>query len=506
MKPKPGEVERRTAEAAEVTVEGNVLHGLIPFSTPSADMGGWDEVIDPGAFDSTEMNGLLLTVGHDKTRVLGRFDNTLKVERRDNGLAWSCELGNGPTAQDVRDAVQRGDLAHSSWEFVCGKDRWEKRTRHIESVKRLRDVTVTADPAYPATAVELRERPESTPTPPTPADDTEEHEDVKEKEKPRSGGLSVERRTGPGEGGVEKRILDAIRSVEKGERRDLTHASAAEVTPPEVSTYLWQKLQAQSVVLASGVPVVPTDRKKVSWPTLTENVEVDFYEELEQIVKSDPEFDQFEVEPKSIKGLVRASAEDVEDSDPSVTQIVTDNLIQQMAYRFDGEAIVGGTSKGFPGLVKLAGQTLDMKEKPFTNYDPILAATGLLAEANVPPPYVVLAHPRVLTSLDRLREYGATESNVPLIRPEGLPPFWTSPQVGLKAGSGEKPATSPVLVYAPKMLMVVRRLAAQVEIDRSMEFDHDAVFFKGRGRAAMGTNYPEAIVMIKNVASNPITI
>jgi hypothetical protein len=32
------------------------------------------------------------------------------------------------------------------------------------------------------------------------------------------------------------------------------------------------------------------------------------------------------------------------------------------------------------------------------------------------------------------------------------------------------------------------------------------VFFKGRSRAAMGTNYPEAIVLIKNVATPEITI
>lgn len=506
-KPKAGEVEQRSApEAGELRIQGNRLHGLIPVGVESRDLGGWTEVIEPGAMTGADLTDLVATLNHDASRLLGRFDNTLQVESRSDGLAWSVELGAGPTAADVKDAVERGDLNQSSWRMVVGRDRWDGTLRRIEEIRSLKDVAVVTTGAYPAeaTRVELREHPEQT-DPPAPGKQEDEVKDPERTPRP-SGGLAVEDRTAADTPNVESRILDAIRSVPPGESRDLTHATAAEVTPDEVSTQLWQKLRPQSVVLASGVPVIATDRKKVTWPTLTGDVSVDFYDELEQIVKDDPDFDQFEVEPKAIKGLVRASAEDVEDSDPSVTQIVTDNLYTQMAYRFDGEAIIGGTSKGFPGMGKLAGQTLDMKEAAFEDYDPIIAAMGLLADAGVPGPYAVIMHSRVATSIDRLKEYTAGATNVPLARPEGLPPFYTSPQVGLKAGTGEKPDTSPVLVYAPKMLLVVRRLAAEVQIDRSMEFDHDAVFFKGRARAAMGTNYPEAIVQIKNVATPKITL
>ena len=38
-------------EAAAPTVDGRKLRGLIPYNVESRDMGGWREVIDPGALD-----------------------------------------------------------------------------------------------------------------------------------------------------------------------------------------------------------------------------------------------------------------------------------------------------------------------------------------------------------------------------------------------------------------------------------------------------------------------
>ena len=50
-RPKPGPIEDRTAPIAEAvpTVDGRKLRGLIPYGVESRDMGGWREVIDPGA-------------------------------------------------------------------------------------------------------------------------------------------------------------------------------------------------------------------------------------------------------------------------------------------------------------------------------------------------------------------------------------------------------------------------------------------------------------------------
>src|SRR5439155_935142 len=129
-------------------------------------------------------------------------------------------------------------------------------------VAELHDVTVATYGAYPAASVELRTRPEKT----------------KEKEdKPvettsttagatapavssATGGLSVQERTvSPDDQSIETRVTDALRSVRKGENRSLTTTSAASIAPAEVSTYLFDKLRAASVMLEAGVTVVTTD-------------------------------------------------------------------------------------------------------------------------------------------------------------------------------------------------------------------------------------------------------
>ena len=465
-RPTVGEVEERTLpEEAELRVEGNRLHGLIPYGVESRDLGGWREVIEPGALTFADKGDLVATLNHNRDRLLGRYDVTLQIEDRDDGFAWSCELPQGPTGQDVREAVKRGDLNQSSWRMVVGQDRWEGQTRHVEEVRELRDVAVVTTGAYPAdsTRVELRERPDHTHT----HEHTEEDK-VENREDTPSGGLVVEDRSGEGGKPVENRILDAMAAVPKGEARDLTHATAEPVEPPELATFLWDRLREQSVVLASGVPVVSTDRKSVKWPSLIGDIEVDFYGELEEIKEDDPEFDDFELEPKAIKGLVRGSSEAFEDSDPDLLQIVQNNLTASMSLKFDAEALVGGSAKGFKGMAKMEGvQTLDMKEAEFADYDAILAAVGLLAAANVPGPYAVAMHPLVATSIDRLKQFTTAETNIPLPRPEGLPPIYVSPQVGKATGKEGKPDTSPVLVDAPRSLLCVRRRDVTVEIDRS---------------------------------------
>jgi len=500
-KPTAGEVEQRSAPDVALTVAEGRLRGVIPYNTESRDLGGWTEVIEPGALACADMDDLVATLNHQGVP-LGRFDSTLQIEDRDDGLHWSVELGDGPTAQDVRAAVERGDLRESSWRMVVGKDSWTGNTRRITEIRSLRDVAVVTTGAYPAdaTRVEIRERPE----PPAPTTHQEEVP-MKPNRENGGGGLAVEDRQETGGADIESRVLDAMAAVPKGEVRDLTHATAEPVTPPELSTHLWDLLRTRSVVLASGVPVITTDKKEVTWPALKADMSVAFYGELEEIAQDEPEFEDFTLKPAAIKGLARGSSEAFEDSDPDLLRIVRDNLTVVMGLKFDAEALVGGSSKGFNGLTKLAGQELNMAEKGFEDYDPIIAAMGLLAEAHVPGPYAAIMHPRVATAIDRLKEFNTEETNVPLQRPTGLPEFWVSSQLPIKSAS-EKPDLTSVIVYAPKSLVCVRRRDVTIEVDRSQEFKKDAVFVRGRARATLGTQYPEAIVHIKNVKSPAITL
>ena len=113
-RPNRGTVEERAAPAypdtAGPTVDGRRLHGLIPYGVESRDLGGWREVIDPGALDGADLGDLIATREHDRSKLLCRYPSTLTTEDRSDGFAWSVELPASPAGEDVRVAVERGDL------------------------------------------------------------------------------------------------------------------------------------------------------------------------------------------------------------------------------------------------------------------------------------------------------------------------------------------------------------------------------------------------------------
>jgi uncharacterized protein len=152
-RPTAGQVEERTAG---LEIADKRIRGLIPYSTPSRDLGGWRELLEPTAFRSTDLSELRAVIDH-KGVPLARYPRTLEVEDREDGLHWS--LDPPMSRRDVVEAIERGDMRAGSWRMVVGKDRWHGDTRHIESIDKLMDVTIVGaeEPAYgEAATVEYR--------------------------------------------------------------------------------------------------------------------------------------------------------------------------------------------------------------------------------------------------------------------------------------------------------------------------------------------------------------
>ncbi len=88
---------------------------------------------------------------------IGRYPRTLTLEERGDGLHWSVTPPE--SRQDVREAIERGDLRAGSWQMVVAKDRWAGDVRHVEQISELRDVSVVSAAAYPSASVEYRSAP-----------------------------------------------------------------------------------------------------------------------------------------------------------------------------------------------------------------------------------------------------------------------------------------------------------------------------------------------------------
>ncbi|MGH2966197.1 MAG: HK97 family phage prohead protease [Solirubrobacterales bacterium] len=250
-RPQPGELETRAL--GEVTTEARRLRGVIPYGIESRDMGGWREIIEPGALERAKLDGLVATVDHSGVPI-GRYPGTLEVEDRADGLHWAVEP---PVSRaDVREAVERGDLRSGSWRMRVERDRWEGDVRHVEAIAELRDVSVVTDPAYETAAVELRHNAErsaeseSNMAEQDRSEDRSEHDDDQRAEEPseersappeeprRPGNLQVRDRTA---GGPRRSLAQEFRS------RGFDGASPATVP--------WREFEARAVTLATGTDV-----------------------------------------------------------------------------------------------------------------------------------------------------------------------------------------------------------------------------------------------------------
>jgi len=303
-------------------------------------------------------------------------------------------------------------------------------------------------------------------------------------------------------------VTDALRSVRKGESRALTTAAA--IAPPEISTYLFDKLRAASVALASGLMVMATDRDSIQWPKLTADVAPGFYGELDVITAGDPGFATLTATPRKIAHRVEFSNEVVDDSDPSAVEVVRDNLMKMLALRLDLAVYEGsGTAPEIRGLKNVAGiQTVSMGTNggALTNLDPLADALGLLAQANTMGDAIVMS-PRTWVSISKLKDAPAG-SNAPLLtespteaappRILGVPVFISS-QLPVNETQGTATNTSSIWIYKASEIILVRRKDVEIELDRSRLFDRDGSELRGKLRADVLVPNAAAVVRISGV-------
>lgn len=164
--------QRWVVPAQELRVQeneegGKTLVGYAAvFNQWSEDLGGFREMIRPGAFgktlaDGADVRGLF---NHDPNFVLGRSaSGTLRLEEDDTGLRIEADL---PETQTVRDLViaplDRGDIDQMSFGFRAVKDTWNNDFSERELFEvMLFDVSVVTFPAYPQTEAGVRVMPEN---------------------------------------------------------------------------------------------------------------------------------------------------------------------------------------------------------------------------------------------------------------------------------------------------------------------------------------------------------
>ena len=164
---KTNNIERRVlAQEVKTDLEHRVVSGYAAvYGRQSEDLGGFIEVIEPGAFDEAlSVSDVRALVNHDSNLLLARSSaGTLKLSTDTVGLMYSFEVPATTYGNDLMESLRRGDISQSSFGFslASGGDEWieEKGStplRKILKVERLYDVSPVTYPAYPDTTVALR--------------------------------------------------------------------------------------------------------------------------------------------------------------------------------------------------------------------------------------------------------------------------------------------------------------------------------------------------------------
>ena len=156
----------------EVRAEENEQHGTFITGTPivfdqATDLGWYQETIDRGALDNTDLRDVRFLVGHNTSMIpLARSRNnndnsTMQMSVTDEGMDIRVDLDieNNAEAKALYSAVKRGDISGMSFMFIVDKDSWDdiysdypKRT--IRSIKTVMEVSAVAFPAYPQTTIQ----------------------------------------------------------------------------------------------------------------------------------------------------------------------------------------------------------------------------------------------------------------------------------------------------------------------------------------------------------------
>jgi HK97 family phage prohead protease len=138
------------------------------YQSQSNDLGGFREVLAPGAFDKVlgrrSKPDVVLTYNHNPDLLLARTaSGTLSLASDEKGLRFSADAPDTQLARDLATLIRRGDLTGASFAFTVSPsaeswttDERGQAIRTIREVQELYDVSIVATPAYSAASVGVR--------------------------------------------------------------------------------------------------------------------------------------------------------------------------------------------------------------------------------------------------------------------------------------------------------------------------------------------------------------
>jgi HK97 family phage major capsid protein/HK97 family phage prohead protease len=544
------DVERRALAGLEVRTDGGrprLVGYAAVFESRSLDLGGFVEVVKPGAFTRTLAAGtdVRALVNHDPSQIIGRTKaGTLTLAEDARGLR--VEITPTDTTTHGRNAIEdvrSGNLDGMSFGFITRQDSWtrgEPALRELHDVDLI-DVSVVTFPAYPSTEVAVRAfrqwqegsapdapapivaaetrahtaegdppMPEITapavvtePTPPIPpvAVDTRDVEVVDAESrilKPSDSMRTWLERSGRVEPRARTLALGALlRAMVCGPRTDAERRALAEgtdstggFTVPDITAASFiDKLRAATVCVQAGARTIPLSSDKTTVARLATDVTVAWRLENAEITAADNTYEGVVFVPRSLAALIRVSRELLEDS-VNIEAMLERSFAGAFAVEVDRVALRGtGTAPEPRGITNTTNVNSIAGGGPQTSYDKLCDAVGAILADNAPMPTAAVMSPAIFVQLAKLKE---TSTTAPLARPPLLDGITFSPTTGM-------PDTTAIVGGFTSLLLGVRS-SLRVEVLRERYGEFLQVGFLGHLRMDVALEHPEAFAQITGLS------
>ena len=153
------------------TDKGNTITGRPIVYNSRTNIGCFDEVIEAGALDGTDLRDVRFLVNHDTSKLpLARSrrnngNSTMQLTVDTFGMTIDANLDteNNAEARALYSAVERGDVTGMSFMFSIDDEEWEDLksdhpTRHIKKIGSVVEVSAVTFPAYESTEIYARSK------------------------------------------------------------------------------------------------------------------------------------------------------------------------------------------------------------------------------------------------------------------------------------------------------------------------------------------------------------
>jgi HK97 family phage major capsid protein len=276
-------------------------------------------------------------------------------------------------------------------------------------------------------------------------------------------------------------VMPTLREYREHEARALSEGTASAggyLVPDQYVNSWFDMLRASSVVLSAGPVIIEATSDTVRIPRVSAGTTVGMVAENAAITPADPTFAEVSLTPKKAAAFTLCSNEALEDSSPSVREVLARDHIAQLGIYLDSQFLgVAGTGAGnnMRGLKNFTGAT--STSAGALNLDDIADALGRLEVSNAAGSRLaIFMAPRDWAHLRKLKD----TSNKFLLSPDptqdsvkrlfGIPVYISS-QIPTNLGGGTN--ESWIVVADMNQVAIAQRKAITVEYSTQYAFNAD---------------------------------